>query len=224
MPSAHYSRRKPANSGRGRLWPDELALASLLVFRLMHDIAASAGAVGNGIEMLREEAGAGDPTALDDLEFSARETLRRLEFFRLAFGAAGGLGVRQPLDEAREKTRAFFDGRKVKADWPAGASTDAPQPVVKLALNLLLLWAESLPRGGTVSVALDERWLGVTAAGNGATLSDEKKAALAGSPTALNARLVQAYYAGALARSLGVTIGNETMTDRLMLSAALPMG
>lgn len=33
---------------------DELTLASLLVSRLMHDLAASAGAVSNGVEMLKE--------------------------------------------------------------------------------------------------------------------------------------------------------------------------
>ncbi len=148
---------------------DELVLASLLVSRLMHDLAASAGAVGNGIEMLREESGKGgvDAGALDLLEFSARETLRRLEFFRLAFGAAGGLGSRQPLDEARAKVTAFFEGRKVKVDWPRGTAADAPQPVVKLTLSLVMICAEALPRGGTVSVALEDRRVEVTAAGRG---------------------------------------------------------
>jgi histidine phosphotransferase ChpT len=125
---------------------DELVLASLLVLRLMHDLAASAGAVGNGIEMLREDGGgkaAIDAAALDLLEFSAKETLRRLEFFRLAFGAAGGLGSRQPLDEARIKAAAFFEGRKVRIDWPASAAADAPQPVVKLTLNLVMIGAEA---------------------------------------------------------------------------------
>ena len=200
---------------------DELTLASLLVSRLMHDLAASAGAVGNGIEMLKEE-GAGDPGAIELLEFSARETLRRLEFFRLAFGAAGGLAVRQPLDEARAKTQAFFDGRRVRVDWPAGASADAPQPVVKLVLNLVLMASEALPKGGNVSVALEERRVGVTAAGSGATLSEKKKAALAGSAAALNARLVQPYYAGALARALQGTVTCELMPDRLVMAVALP--
>ncbi|MBM3508172.1 MAG: histidine phosphotransferase [Alphaproteobacteria bacterium] len=203
---------------------DEVVLASLLVSRLMHDLAASAGAVGNGIEMLRDEGGARggvDPAAIDLLEFSANETLRRLEFFRLTFGAAGGLGSRQPLDEARVKASAFFEGRKVKIDWPVAAA-DAPQPVVKLTLNLVMLGAEALPRGGTVVVALVERRVGVTAIGQGAALADEKKTALAGGAVALNARLVQPYYAGALARSLGGMIAAEAMTDRLVVSVPLP--
>jgi histidine phosphotransferase ChpT len=206
---------------------DELVLASLLVSRLMHDLAASAGAVGNGIEMLREEMGAKDGVdagALDLLEFSARETLRRLEFFRLAFGAAGGLGSRQPLDEARTKAAAFFEGRKVKLDWPKGALSDAPQPVVKLTLNLVMIAAEAMPRGGMVSVALEERRLLVTAAGQGAALADEKKVALGGGAASLNARLVQPYYAGALARSLNSAIATEAMADRIILTVALPPG
>ena len=205
---------------------DELVLASLLVSRLMHDLAASAGAVGNGIEMLREESGKGgvDAGALDLLEFSARETLRRLEFFRLAFGAAGGLGSRQPLDEARAKVTAFFEGRKVKVDWPRGTAADAPQPVVKLTLSLVMTCAEALPRGGTVSVALEDRRVEVTAAGQGATLAEEKKVAPSGDAAALNARLVQPYYAGALARSLGSAIVTAATSDRVVLTAALPPG
>ncbi len=200
---------------------DELSLASLLVSRLMHDLAASAGAVGNGIEMLREEAKA-DPGSLDLLEFSARETVRRLEFFRLAFGAAGGLGVRQPLDEARQKTLAYFDGRKVKIDWPASAARDLPQPLVKLTLNLVLIASEALPRGGTLSVAVDEDLLVVTAAGTGANVADERKAALAGGDALLNARLVQPYYAGVLARSMRATVETEAGTDRVVLRAKIP--
>lgn len=196
---------------------DELSLASLLVSRLMRDLAASAGAVGNGIEMLREESRGVDSGALELLEFSARETVRRLEFFRLAFGAAGGLGVRQPLGEARDKTFAYFDGRKVKIDWPVTAARDAPQPVVKLALNLVLVASEALPRGGTVLVGLDELMLKITATGTGATLADERKAAIAGADAALNARLVQPYlvqpyYAGALARSVVSAPDNLTLS------------
>ncbi len=198
---------------------DELTLASLLVSRLMHDLAASAGAVSNGVEMLKEEGS--DAGAIELLEFSAAETVRRLEFFRLAFGAAGGLGVRQPLDEARAKTHAFFEGRRVRIEWPTGAIADAPQPVVKLILNLVLLGAEALPKGGTVTVAVGDRLLAVIAAGSAAALTDEKKSALSGTPGALNARLVQPYYAGALARALQTTVACEEMPDRLALSVAL---
>lgn len=198
---------------------DELTLASLLVSRLMHDLAASAGAVSNGVEMVKEEGA--DAGAIELLEFSAGETVRRLEFFRLAFGAAGGLGVRQPLDEARAKTRAFFEGRRVRVEWAAGTAADAPQPVVKTILNLVLLAAEALPKGGTVTVAVEDGRIGVTAAGSAAALTDEKKSALAGVPSALNARLVQPYYAGALARGLQSKVAFEESPDRLVLSVAL---
>lgn len=129
--------------------------------------------------------------------------------------------MRQPLDDARAKTHAFFDGRRVRVEWPAGAIADAPQPVVKLVLNLVLLGSEALPRGGTVTVALSERQLGVIAAGSGAALTDEKKSALSGTPAALNARLVQPYYAGALARSLQTKVAFEEMPDRLAMSVVL---
>ena len=94
--------------------------------------------------------------------------------------------------------------------------------MVKLSLSLVMICAEAMPRGGTVSVALEDRRLVVTGAGQGAMLAEEKKVALAGDAGALTARLVQPYYAGALARSLGSIVVAEAATDRVVLTAALP--
>lgn len=50
-----------------------------------------------------------------------------------------------------------------------------------------------------------------------------KKAALAGVPATLNARLVQQYYAGALARAIGTHVSTSLTADCLVLAAALPV-
>lgn len=160
--------------------PDRLTVAALLISRICHDLAAPAGAVGNGIEMLREDGGAGLSDAIELLEFSSNETLRRLQFFRLAFGAAGGLGAATPLSGAREVAVGFFAERKANLDWPDGGPAELPQPAVKLALNLVLLAADALPRGGTVAVSLVPGRLTVTAAGDRPDLRTERRAALRG--------------------------------------------
>src|SRR3546814_20842043 len=68
----------------------DLRILELVCSRLCHDLVGPVGAVNNGIELLEEF----DPSMADDvlplLRNSARQAWRRLDCFRLAFGAAGG--------------------------------------------------------------------------------------------------------------------------------------
>src|SRR4051812_45035105 len=68
--------------------------ASLLCSRLCHDLMSPVGALNNGIELLADET---DPDmrekCLELLADSARASANKLKFFRLAFGAAGGVGA-----------------------------------------------------------------------------------------------------------------------------------
>ena len=202
---------------------DELKVASLLVSRLCHDLAAPAGAVNNGLELLRGELPDGSAkSSLELTEFSANETLSRLQFFRLCFGAAGGLGAKLPLSQARIAAEDFFDGRKVGLVWPAEAPDDLAQTAVKLLLNLILLGSEGLPRGGELSVEIGADSFGVAGKGEGAALSVDRREALDGTlaEEVLDARLVQAFYTGALARSAGATLKITGEVGRLSLKAS----
>jgi histidine phosphotransferase ChpT len=191
---------------------DDVTLASLLVSRICHDLVAPAGAVNNGLELLRDELPDGaDLASMDLLEFSANETLHRLLFFRLAFGAAGGLGVKIPVADAKTAAMRFFDGRKVGLDWPSQSLQDLPQPIIKLLLNMILLVAESMPRGGDVGVEISTEALKVTGAGVGAALAPDRQDALAGKTPEdqVNAQVIQAFYAGELARNTGISVNIE---------------
>jgi histidine phosphotransferase ChpT len=206
---------------------DDVTLASLLVSRICHDLAAPAGAVNNGLELLRDEMPEGaDFASMDLLEFSAGETLNRLMFFRLAFGAAGGLGVKIPVAEAKSAAQKFFQGRKVGLDWPADTPPDLPQPVIKLLMNMILLVAESLPRGGDVELEISSDALKVTGAGVGATLAPDRQAALQGKApdNQISAHVIQAFYAGELARNTGISVEIEgDGTSFVSLRAALEL-
>ena len=204
---------------------DELLLASLLVSRLCHDLAAPAGAVGNGIEMLREELGHGAADAsLDLIEFSANETTRRLELFRLAFGAASGAGAEAATAGLRSAALAFFAGRKVRLEWPPNGPDRLPQLTAQLALNLILLAFEALPKGGSVLFAVEPGRVAATAVGESAALAAGRREALAGSAPVqnLSAHSALAFYAGLVARAAGTEIVvDEGTPGRLVLSAAL---
>ena len=67
---------------------NDLRLAQLLCSRLCHDLVGPAGAVNAGLELAEE--GEMDGDALELVTSSAAEVTRRLAFFRIAFGAAGG--------------------------------------------------------------------------------------------------------------------------------------
>ncbi|RUV56051.1 histidine phosphotransferase, partial [Mesorhizobium sp. M5C.F.Ca.IN.020.29.1.1] len=66
-------------------------LAALLCSRVCHDIISPVGAINNGLELLDE--GGADEDAMKLIRQSARNASARLQFARIAFGAAGSAGM-----------------------------------------------------------------------------------------------------------------------------------
>ena len=75
---------------RSRSVPDRLELAALLCSRVCHDLISPVGAIVNGLEVLDDDPKPDDREfALDLIRKSAKTASARLQFCRLAFGAAG---------------------------------------------------------------------------------------------------------------------------------------
>src|SRR3954453_9207239 len=73
---------------------DSLDLAALLCSRVCHDVISPVGAIVNGLEVLEHESDASmKEFALDPIRKRARQASVRLQFARLAFGAAGSSGA-----------------------------------------------------------------------------------------------------------------------------------
>ena len=72
----------------------EIEFAALLVSRVCHDLVGPLGAVVNGMEVLEDER---DPAMRADaiklVTMSADQALARIQFMRIAFGAAGSAGA-----------------------------------------------------------------------------------------------------------------------------------
>ena len=71
-----------------------LDLAALLCSRVCHDLISPVGAIVNGLEVLEEEKD--DSTkefALELIKKSARIASAKLQFCRIAFGAAGSASI-----------------------------------------------------------------------------------------------------------------------------------
>ena len=204
----------------------------LLCSRLCHDLISPVSAINNGIEIITEFGDEMQGEALSLMGESAREAARRLQFFRIAFGAAGApSGDPVSLEVARARALELFADGKVALDWPASeapAEVQIPRGVVKLLLNMILVANEALAGGGTVSVRLSSGDDGldatVTAVCHRAGLGDELRAALAGTAAFedLTPTTAQAYYTSLLAAGLGSTVAAAEQAGQVELVCKIP--
>ena len=195
---------------------DDFDLAALLCSRLCHDLIGPVGAIGNGLEVLEDEQDASmREQALELVGQSAEQAVRKLRFYRLAFGAATGGGA--DVAEARRAAEEMFADSKIKLAWPSDAAP-LERPQLKLLMNLVLAGAEALPRGGELTV--DPLGLAVEARGQNARLSDAAEGALRGGGEAVQAKVAPVLLAARLAQRLGRAIEVDRATDRVRLAAA----
>jgi histidine phosphotransferase ChpT len=201
----------------------DLDLAALLCSRVCHDIISPVGAIANGLELMDDPDVDADmkATALDMVRSSAKTATAKLKFCRIAFGASGSAGAQIDMGEAGEMAKAFVGDEKIRLDWQAPRE-NRPKAEVKLVLNMLMLAMAGIPRGGLVTVTADGRNFNVSAKGERAKVPQAMADVLTGSTPAdaLDARMVQPYYAKLLAQSAGLNLamamGEE---DQVIVSA-----
>jgi len=192
---------------------NEIEFAALLVSRVCHDLVSPVGAVVNGLEVLEDERDATmRADALKLVVSSAEQAAARLQFARIAFGAAGSAGAELDLTEVGRIVKGLVQGGKVSVDWQA-ASVNWPKDWAKLLMNAVLLAADSLPRGGLVRVETSTEPAApsftVRATGTNARLLEEVEKAARGEPSApIDGRSIQPLLVHKLARSLnaGLTL------------------
>lgn len=204
----------------------DLELAALLCSRVCHDVISPVGAIVNGLEILADEEDEEmRQMAFDLVRRSADQASAKLQFCRVAFGAAGAAGSSLDLGEAGEIARLFVGEDKTKLEWAMPHEARA-KGEVKLVLNLLLMAMTTVPRGGTVTVGVDGNRLVVRATGEGAKLPHASARVLAGDtePGDIDARLVQVYYAMRLAEQVGYLIDTQAGSDAVMITAAAKTG
>jgi histidine phosphotransferase ChpT len=213
---------------------DDMRLGELMCSRLCHDLVGPAGALMNGIEILGATGAVIDAEILDLLAEGGRRLNHQLAFFRMAFGLRGGIETTSTLEEARSLATALLDGGRVTVDWPPDASGPGddsvlvPAAAVRLVMNLVMVAADALPRGGRVQVDVGGggavATVDVSAVGVGARLAPALIEALGPETTVeqITARTVHAYLAARLAGRLGSTLGAVASPDRIRLTIAVP--
>lgn len=202
-----------------------LDLAALLCSRVCHDIISPVGAIINGLEVLDEEKDEEMKAfAFDLIRKSATQASAKLQFARLAFGAAGSAGAEIDLGDADKMATGYMKGEKAEFSFTAPRAL-MPKNKVKLLLNLILLANAAVPRGGRIAVSVEgdvasPHFL-IRCAGPSARVPAAFEKLVPGDvePGSVDAHAVQGYYTGALARAVGMTVSARLDGEDVVIEA-----
>jgi histidine phosphotransferase ChpT len=201
-----------------------LDLAALLCSRVCHDVISPVGAIVNGLELFEDEKDeAMRKSALELVKKSATQASGRLQFARIAFGAAGSAGSELDLGDAETVVRGMLLDERLTIVWNLPRAM-LPKNRVKLLLNLILIASSSIPRGGKLTV--DPVGEGPTmgfklqAEGPYAKVQASIEGLLTnGSAEAIDAHAIQPHYTGLLARDAGLKISLTSAPESFVLTA-----
>jgi len=202
-----------------------LDLAAMLCSKVCHDVISPVGAIVNGLEVLEDDS---DPAmrdiAIDLIKRSAAGASAKLQFCRLAFGAAGSAGASIDTGDAEKVARAMLETEKTRLEWAAPRQF-LPKNKVKLLLNLCQIGNATIPRGGTIEVALigegDAAGVRVSVKGANPRMQAHFAELLAGDLTEakVDAHTIQPYFAGLVARECGLAVKVEASPETLAFLA-----
>ena len=205
-----------------------LDLAALLCSRVCHDVISPVGAIVNGLEVLDgEQDEEMRAMAMELIKKSAISASARLQFCRLAFGAAGSIGASIDTGDAEKVARNIFANDRTILQW-IGRRRLASKNSVKLLLNMCLIAAGAVPRGGVITVEIsgeeDPMTLSVEAKGSNARLSQGAADILtSASPAeAIDGHSIQLYLTTLLARECQMTLNASTSPEAVTLKASAP--
>jgi histidine phosphotransferase ChpT len=203
---------------------ESLDLAALLCSRVCHDLISPVGAVVNGIEVMEDDADEQTKAfAVELIKKSATTASARLQFCRIAFGAAGSAGASIDTGDAEGVARGMMEDEKTRITWNLPRVL-LPKNRVKLLLNLLLLAGGTIPRGGSLALEAigegDTMGFKITSTGLNARIAQAVPALVAGeAENPIDAHAIQPFYTGLLARVCGMTVTLAPEGESIVLTA-----
>lgn len=123
-------------------------LAALIGSRICHDLTNPLGAIGNGLELL-ELTGQTDSPEMALIVESVAQAKARVQFLRVAFGAAGA-GHRMGAAELASILAGHTTGGRTAVRWLCEG--DVPRIEAKFAFLLLMCAESALPFGGEIEI------------------------------------------------------------------------
>ncbi|NDV88590.1 histidine phosphotransferase [Aurantimonas aggregata] len=197
-------------------------LAALLSSRLCHDIISPVFGIQSGLELLDDMPN--DPESMDLVRKSLKAAVAKLQFARIAFGAAGSQTATIDLNEAKTVATGYMDHEKASLVW-VGEPGYVGKNFVKIILNLVVLASSSISRGGEVRVeieSLEPPRATVRASGDRVRMQPRLIALLDGQAAAdtMDAQAIQPYYTLFLARESGLGVSHELSEGTVVFRVA----
>ena len=207
--------------------PDNIALSALISSRLCHDLINPLGALSSGLDVLDDPDmdGAMREAAFDLIRSGSKKAIALLTYARLAYGAAGGFGAQIALEDAQKALLDLYATTKAELVWNIGLGMAAKENV-KVLMILAYAAADSVPRGGTVTIdgSIDD--FTITATGKKVLLQDAFVRALSGDAADLTPKLTPAYVAAGIVAAAGgaasAELANDIATYRASFGGAAP--
>jgi histidine phosphotransferase ChpT len=217
------------NAAEAPIMLDGLDLAALVASRVCHDVISPVGAIVNGLEILEDEKDEGmRGFAFDLIKKSAAQASARLQFCRIAFGAAGSAAAMLDLGDAEQVARGFVEDQKTKLTWECNRQL-LPKNMVKLLLNLVLVATTTIPRGGVIAVSAsgegEATEFRLSSTGPQARVPANVLLLLAGQAPEdrIDAHVIQPFYTGLVARAANMTVTIEVEVEgETILTIAKP--
>jgi histidine phosphotransferase ChpT len=206
-----------------------LDLAALLCSRVCHDVIGPVGAIMNGLEMLDSDQDEDMRTvAMDLIKKSAASASARLQFCRLAFGAAGSLTAAIDTGDAEKVARALIANERTALRWN-GQRMLVPKNAVKLLLNMCLIASSAVPRGGVITVELEgegeDLIMRIEATGTNVRLPQVASLLLTGgSIESIDGHSIQPYYTMLLAKECETVVRVSTSPESVSLTVPARAG
>jgi len=160
---------------------------------------------------------------LELIRKSAATASARLQFCRIAFGAAGSAGAAIDLGDAESVARGMMEDDKTKLTWKLPRVL-LPKNRVKLLLNLLVLAGGTIPRGGSLVIEPigegDTMGFKIAANGLNSRIPQTVPALVMGeAENPIDAHAIQPFYTGLLARACGMSIGLAPEGESIVVTA-----
>ncbi len=163
--------------------------------------------------------------ALFLIELGAKQASSRLRFARMAYGASGPAGDIADLAEIKSILDDFLDDGKVSLAWES-AHDGLRKDFVRVLMNLVLIGAGCIPRGGTISVNISHTsgpsFMSLAASGEGARLKPDIRRALncAVPVEDLDVLSIQPFFTGLLIRSNRIQLNTDQQDKQVIFQVS----
>lgn len=204
-------------------------LASLISSRICHDLISPIGALNTAIEVLDDtESKEMHEDALKLIKLAASEASAKLSYLRIALGTNSTSKGVMNLDKLKLITENMFNTEKFSFNWDV-SEIKLEKSIARILLNILMLAIQSIPRGGKVTIKIEEKSdkLKLVTSANGikSRLDKQTEDAFKGilPSEEIDGRVIQSFFTGILIDNLNGRIEAFKTDGNVIFNVTIPL-